>query len=119
MIRAQDPELCQDELALVEQAHAFELTSLCEDCLGFGSCPGEEPARLACGLHVGSCCRMEGVLGPGLPHFVLLQFSLLHETICEVETARWVQDAAFSAIERLSENTVVPLIKGLRTFYKA
>ncbi|CAJ1338460.1 unnamed protein product [Effrenium voratum] len=48
----------EDELALVEQAHAFELTSLCED-------------------------------------------------------------AAFSAIERLSENTVVPLIKGLRTFYKA
>lgn len=48
----------EDELVLVEQAHAFELNSLCED-------------------------------------------------------------AAFSAIERLNEATVVQLVKGLRTFYKA
>ncbi|CAL1162466.1 unnamed protein product [Cladocopium goreaui] len=77
----------EDELVLVEQAHAFELNSLCGWATAKnGPVEPEEPVE------------------PVAPKDVI-------ERICE--------DAAFSAIERLNEATVVQLVKGLRTFYKA
>lgn len=44
---------------------------------------------------------------------------LAEEQAHAFELGSLCEDAAFSAIERLSEQTVVQLVKGLRTFYKA
>ena len=53
------------------------------------------------------------------PGIELQSTSRSEEQAHAFELGSLCEDAAFSAIERLNEQTVVQLVKGLRTFYKA